>query len=210
MTNIPINTDIPINLVFEDVLSEAVLKQMLIQSQRPFLVGVCFNERGNDQIKQNISGFNNAAKGMPYLVLTDLDKADCPLVILSEWLTQPKHPNLVFRIAVKEVEAWLLAHREAFAKFLGISVDNIPRDPDLIADPKQCLINLVAKKSKKRKLREAIVPPPNSTAKIGKDYNRPLIEFVNESWQVASAQTNSPSLERAMNALINFQPTWEN
>jgi hypothetical protein len=29
-------TDIPINLVFEDVLSEAVLKQMLKQSQRPF------------------------------------------------------------------------------------------------------------------------------------------------------------------------------
>jgi hypothetical protein len=202
-------TDIPINLVFEDVLSEAVLKQMLKQSQRPFLVGDCFNQRGNDQIKKNISGFNNAAKGMPYLVLTDLDNADCPLVILSEWLTQPKHPNLLFRIAVKEVEAWLLAHREAFAKFLGISVDLIPGDADRIPDPKQLLINL-AKKSRKRKLREAIVPEPNSTAKIGKDYNGQLIEFVNKSWQVASAQTNSPSLERAMNALINFQPTWEN
>jgi hypothetical protein len=194
--------------VFEDVLSEAVLKQMLKQSQRPFSVGHCLNQRGNDKIKKNISGFNNAAKGMPYLVLTDLDNAECPLVILSEWLTQPKHPNLLFRIAVKEVEAWLLAHRSAFAEFLGISVDLIPGDADLIPDPKQLLINL-AKKSKKRKLREAIVPEPNSTAKIGKDYNGQLIHFVNESWQVAPAQTNSPSLERAMNALINFQPTWE-
>lgn len=202
-------TDIPINLVFEDVLSEAVLKQMLKQSQRPFLVGNCFNQRGNDQIKQKISAFNNAAKVMPYLVLTDLDKADCPLVILSEWLTKPKHPNLLFRIAVKEVEAWLLAHREAFAKFLGISVDLIPGDTDRIPDPKQCLINL-ARRSSKRKLQEAIVPEPNSTAKIGKDYNGQLIQFVNKSWQVASAQTNSPSLERTMNALINFQPTWKN
>ena len=202
-------TDIPINLVFEDVLSEAVLKQMLKQSQRPFLVGDCFNQRGNDQIKQNISGFNNAAKGMPYLVLTDLDNEDCPLVIISEWLTQPKHSNLLFRIAVKEVEAWLLAHREAFAKFLGISVDLIPPgDADRIPDPKLLLINL-ARRSRKRKLQEAIVPAPNSTAKIGKDYNGQLIQFVNKSWQVASAQTNSPSLERAMNALINFQPTWE-
>jgi hypothetical protein len=201
-------TDIPINLVFEDVLSEAVLKQMLKQSQRPFLVGNCFNERGKDRMKKKISGFNNAAKEMPYLVLTDLDNKDCPRVIISEWLNQPKHPNLLFRIAVKEVEAWLLAHREAFAKFLGISVDSIPRDADRIPDPKQCLINL-ARRSRKRKLQEAIVPEPNSTAKIGKDYNRPLIEFVNESWQVASAQTNSPSLERTMNALINFQPTWK-
>ena len=202
-------TDIPINLLFEDALSEAVLKQILKQSQRPFLVGDCFNQRGNDQIQKKISGFNNAAKGMPYLVLTDLDNADCPLVILSEWLTQPKHPNLLFRIAVKEVEAWLLAHREAFAKFLGISVDLIPGDADRIPDPKLLLINL-ARRSRKRKLREAIVPERNSTAKIGKDYNGQLIHFVNESWQVASAQTNSPSLKRAMNALINFQPTWEN
>jgi hypothetical protein len=203
-------TDIPINLVFEDVLSEAVLKQMLKQSQRPFLVGDRFNERGYGQIQKKISGFNNAAKGMPYLVLTDLDNAECPLVILSEWLTQPKHPNLLFRIAVKEVEAWLLAHREAFAKFLGISVDLIPPgDADRIPDPKLLLINL-ARRSKKRDLREAIVPPPNSTAKIGKDDNGQLIQFVNKSWQVASAQTNSPSLKRTMNALINFQPTWEN
>ncbi|MEG4391429.1 hypothetical protein [Microcoleus sp. BROC3] len=201
-------TDIPINLVFEDALSEAVLKQMLKQSQRPFSVGQCLNQRGYGKIKKIISGLNYAAKGMPYLVLTDLDNAECPLVIISEWLTQPKHPNLLFRIAVKEVEAWLLAHREGFAQFLGISVDLIPGDADRIPDPKQLLINL-AKKSKKRNLREAIVPDRNSTAKIGKDYNGQLIHFVNQSWQVASAQTNSPSLERAMNALMNFQPTWE-
>ncbi|MEG4034659.1 hypothetical protein QUA03_12625 [Microcoleus sp. S36b_A4] len=201
-------TDIPINLVFEDVLSEAVLKQMLKQSQRPFSVGQCLNQRGYGKIKKVISGLNYAAKGMPYLVLTDLDNAECPLVIISEWLTQPKHPNLLFRIAVKEVEAWLLAHREGFAQFLGISVDLIPGDADRIPDPKQLLINL-AKKSKKRNLREAIVPDRNSTAKIGKDYNGQLIHFVNQSWQVASAQTNSPSLERAMNAIVNFQPTWE-
>ncbi|WP_341735439.1 hypothetical protein [Microcoleus sp. CAWBG640] len=201
-------TDIPINLVFEDVLSEAVLKEMLKQSQRPFLVGSRSNKKGFGDIKKSLPAYNNAAKRMPYLVLTDLDNADCPLVILSEWLTQAKHPNLLFRIAVKEVEAWLLAHREAFAEFLGISVDLIPADVDKVSDPKQLLINL-AKKSKKRELREGIVPDRNSTAKIGKDYNGQLIQFVNQNWQVASAQTNSASLERAMNALINFQPTWE-
>ena len=201
-------TDIPINLVFEDVLSEAVLKEMLKQFQRPFLVGSCSNKKGCGGIKNSLPAYNNAAKGMPYLVLTDLDNVECPQVILSEWLTQPKHPNLLFRIAVKEVEAWLLAHRSAFAEFLGISVDLIPGDADKIPDPKQLLINL-AKKSRKRNLRDAIVPDRNSTAKIGKDYNGQLIQFVNQSWQVASAQTNSPSLERAMNTLINFQPIWE-
>jgi len=53
------------------------------------------------------------------------------------------------------------------------------------------------------------VPERNSTAKIGKDYNGQLIQFVQNNWQVEAAQVNSRSLQRAMNALINFQPTWE-
>ena len=201
-------TDIPINLVVEDALSEAVLKEMLKQSQRPFSVGNCLNRGGYGYIKKIIPGLNHGAKGMPYLVLTDLDNAECPLSLISSWLSQPKHPNLIFRVAIKEVEAWVLAHREAFAEFLDVSVDLIPGDVDEIADPKQLLINL-ARKSRKRNLRDAIVPASNSTAKIGKDYNGQLIQFVQQSWQVEPAQASSRSLQRAMNALITFEPIWE-
>jgi hypothetical protein len=201
-------TDIPINLAVEDVLSEAVLREILKQSQRPFSVGTCLNRGGYGYLKRIIPGLNNAAQGMPYLVLTDLDNAECPLAIISKWLSKPKHPNLIFRIAVKEVEAWLLAHKEAFAKFLGISVNLIPDDVDAIPDPKQLLINL-ARKSNKTSLRDAIVPAANSTASIGKDYNGQLIKFVQEDWQMELAQANSRSLQKAVNAIINFQPNWE-
>lgn len=201
-------TDIPINLAVEDALSEAVLKEMLKQTDRPFSIGTCLSRGGYGYLKKITPGLNQAAAGMPYLILTDLDNAECPLAIISSWLAQPKHPNLIFRVAIKEVESWLLAHREAFAEFLGITVSLIPANVDEIADPKQLLINL-ARKSRKRKLREAIVPERNSTAKIGKDYNGQLIDFVQNYWQVESAQVNSRSLQRAMNALINFQPTWE-
>jgi hypothetical protein len=201
-------TDIPINLAVEDALSEAVLRAMLHQSQRPFSVGTCLSRGGYGYIKKIIPGLNHAAKGMPYLVLTDLDNAECPLALISSWLSQPKHPNLIFRVAIIEVEAWLLAHREAFSEFLGISTNSIPNNVDEIADPKQLLINL-ARRSSKRILRDAIVPAPNSTAKIGKDYNGQLIQFVQQSWQVDSAKINSQSLQRAMNALISFEPTWE-
>lgn len=202
-------TDIPINLAVEDALSEAVLKEMLKQTNRPFLVGRCLSRGGYGYLKRIIPGLNQAASGMPYLVLTDLDNAECPVAIISSWLTQPKHPNLIFRVAIREVESWLLAHREAFADFLGIATDLIPVNVDEISDPKQCLISL-ARRSKKRKLREAIVPNPNSTAKIGRDYNAQLIQFVQSYWQVKVAQNNSPSLQRAMSALICFQPIWEN
>jgi len=151
---------------------------------------------------------NQAARGTPYLVLTDLDSAECPLALISSWLSQPKHQNLIFRVAVKEVEAWLLAHREAFSEFLGTPCDLIQDNVDEIADPKGFLINL-ASKSRKRTLRDAIVPAAKSTAKIGKDYNGQLIQFVYQSWKVDSARTHSQSLEKAINAIINFKPVWK-
>jgi hypothetical protein len=196
--------DIPINLAVEDDLSEAVLRQMILQSQRNFVIGQCLKKEGFGYLKNIISGLNQAAKGTPYLVLTDLDNAQCPLAIISDWLTQPKHPNLLFRIAVREVEAWLLADREGFADFLGISVKLFPTDVDKIPDPKQFLISLT-KRSRKRYLKEAIIPSFKSTAKIGKDYNGVLTHFIQQDWQVTNAQVNSPSLQRAMNALTNVQ-----
>ena len=201
-------TDIPINLAVEDDLSEAVLKEILKQSQRPFSVGTCLKRGGYGYLKRILPGINHAAKGSPYLVLTDLDRNVCPLALLTEWLSHPKHPNLIFRVAVVEVEAWLLAHREAFAEFLDISVDLVPKDLDLVPDPKQLLIELT-RKSKKRYLRDAIIPAKNSTAKIGRDYNGQLIQFLNQSWRAELAKNHSRSLERAINAIGHFEPTWE-
>ena len=201
-------SDIPITLAVEDVLSEAVLREMLKQSERPFSIGLCLNKGGYGYLKTIVPGLNKAAQGMPYLVLTDLDNAECPLAIISNWLKTPKHRNLIFRVAVREVEAWLLADREAFAEFLGIAVTLIPQDADAIADPKQTLINL-AKKSRKRTLRKGIVPPSKTTAKIGRDYNGQLIPFVKQIWKVDSAIPHSSSLERAMKALLTFEPNYE-
>jgi len=200
---------IPINLAVEDPLSEAVLRAILRQSNRPYEPGTCYCQGGYGYLKKTIKGFNNAAKGTPFLVLTDLDKADCPPGLIQAWLPYPKHPNLLFRIAVREVEAWILAHREAFAKFAGVQQELIPQDVDALEDPKRSLLQIVSR-SKNRQLREAIVPRPNSTAKIGPDYNGQLITFVENDWQAEVAMCNSDSLQRTVNAITVFEPTWGN
>lgn len=174
--------DISINLAVEDDLSEAILREILKQSRRRYFIGSCLKRRGNGYLKKILPGINNSGiKASPYLVLTDLDNYQCPSALISGWLSRPKHHNLIFRVAVKEVEAWLLADRVAFASFLDISVDLIPAEVDSIIDPKEFLINLT-KKSRKRYLREAIVPVHNSTAKVGRDYNGQLIQFVHNNW----------------------------
>jgi len=201
-------TCIPINLVFEDSLSEAVLRRLLAGSRQKYTVGFHYNSRGYGSIKSKIDAFNHSAKGMPYMILTDLDVYPCPPALISAWLTTAKHPNLIFRIAVREVESWLLGCRPAFARFLAIKEDLIPRDVDALPDAKRSLIDLV-RKSPKKHLRSDIVPEAGSTARIGPDYNGQLIYFVENFWDPAIAKEHSTSLHRTIKALDEFRPIFE-
>lgn len=194
-----------INLVFEDVLSEMVLRKLLCCSAIDYLIGQTLPAGGYGWIKKKIKGLNAAAKGMPYLVLTDLDTHECAPVLIREWLDVPRHPNLLFRIAVREVEAWLLGCRETFAAFLGVPGNRIPPDVDEIQDPKRFLIDL-ARRSRRREIRRDIVPQDGSTAKVGPNYNGRLISFVEGSWDPTVAKEHSLSLKKAMEALDVFEP----
>lgn len=198
---------IPVNLAVEDDLSESVLRVMLRQLPRQYAVGTCFSRGGFGYLRKTIHGFNNAAKGTPFLVLTDLDVAECPPALIQEWLRQPRHPNLLLRIAVREVESWLLADREAFAKFLGICASLIPDNADGIADSKRFLIRL-ARKSPFQGLRRDIAPPRGSSREQGPDYNGRLSWFVWNRWKARRAKTHSQSLRRTVARLSRFVPRY--
>jgi hypothetical protein len=198
---------IPIQLAVEDELSEAVLRRVLSDSGRPYSIGTSYLGRGFGYLQKTIRGFNNAAKGTPFLVLTDLDKTDCPPELIRTWLPEPIHPNLLFRIAVREVEAWLLADQAGFAKFFGIRRVLVPLNPDAIEDAKEFLINL-ARKSPRRDLQVDIIPPRGSTRRIGPNYNGRLTSFVQNRWNISVAKLSSPSLTRTVNAVSRFLPTW--
>jgi len=201
-------SDIPVNLVFEDSLSGSVLLRLLKNSQRRYLVGTSYNSGGYGWIKKRIDGFNRAAKGMPYLILTDLDRTECPPALVREWRIENRNHNLLFNIAVKQVESWVLGCRSCFAGFLGITEDKIPCDVDDIPDAKRFLIDL-ARQSRRRELRVDIVPAKGSTARVGRDYNGRLIYFVENLWDPNIAKSSSPSLRRTMEVLDAFQPVFE-
>jgi hypothetical protein len=201
------NAVIPVNLAVEDELSEAVVRKLLAQSQPGFAIGCAYRRGGFGYLRRTVAGFNQAARGVPFVLLTDLDRWQCAPALIGDWLPQPRHANLIFRVAVRTVEAWLLGHRSAFARFLGIPEVLIPRDVDDLKDPKAALIGL-AQRSRYRHRREAIVPRPGSTARIGPDYNGCLGEFVTQQWDAGEAARSSPSLQRARRSLRAFRPTW--
>lgn len=199
---------IPIYLAVEDVLSEAVIRKTLITSTVKYSIGCCYGKKGKDYLKKLLPGLNNSSKGTPHIVIVDLDKTVCAPLLVKQWMPKAKqNNNLIFRIAVQEIESWILAHRTAVSIFLGISVNMIPQKTDTINNPKEFLIGL-AKRSRYRNIRDSIVPKPKSTAKIGPDYNGILTDFVNKNWLSNEAIVHSDSLSKAVSAFNQFKPIY--
>ena len=189
-------------LVSEDDVSEAVLHRLVGVHARELSVYSSRTTGGFGQMQKNILAFNNAAKGLPYIVLADLDNHECVPALVADWFgPHTQHPDLCFRVAVREVEAWLLADRDGMSDFLGVQVNLVPQNPDSIADPKAALI-AVARRCRVRKVREAIVPL--GTAQVGPDYNGEVGRFVRDCWNIERACINSVSLQKAQRRIAEL------
>lgn len=198
---------IPVDVAVEDELSEFVVAKLLAAAKPVYHVGVTYRRGGFGYLRRTINGWNAAAKGKPFIVLTDLDNALCPADLIEEWLTSAPSPNLLFRVAVREVEAWLLADVNNLARFLRVAERLVPPNPDSIPDPKAVLIAL-AGQSRLKFVRDSLLPRPGSTAKQGPSYNECLGTFVRENWDARAASAQSPSLARALRRFEEFRPVW--
>jgi hypothetical protein len=198
---------IPICMAVEDELTESLALRILQTISTEYAIETIYNRGGYGYLRKTIGGYNNAAKGMPFLVGTDLDRYPCPTALLADWLAHPKHHNLLICVAVREAEAWVLADCKNFAQFIGISPELVPVNVEALPDPKDTLIRL-ARKSRWKQLRDDICPSLKSTSKIGPNYNARLGNFVNTNWDPTVARTKSRSLDRMINRLVEFRPQW--
>ena len=182
-----------ISCAVEGSLDEAVLVRLIRDvGGAP---GPVYGRKGKALLRQKIQGYNNAARRTPWLVLVDLDHdAECAPPFRDEWLPRPS-PNMCFRIAVKEIEAWLLADPGHLARFLGVPLSSVPRGSELLDYPKEVIVNL-ARRSRRREIREDMVPRQGSGLSIGPAYSSRLIEFSQTLWRLRVAERNADSLRR--------------
>lgn len=121
---------------------------------------------GKGTLDAELGGYRDAAKGSPWLVLRDLDHdASCAAELVKVRSPRPSE-WLVYRIAVREVESWLLADAPAISAFLGIATREVPANPDLEDDPTRTLVNL-ARRSPRASVRRSLVPKPGRHAQVG-------------------------------------------
>ena len=187
-----------INLLIEDDLHLNVITRLVqVLSPAPRIHRV-FGKKGKAFIKRNLQAYNQAAQFTPYLVLVDLDAAECPLTLLDSWLPFQKNNNFIFRIAVREAEAWLISDRDNFAAFMGVSRSIVAAEPEKLSDPKEYITNL-ARRSRKRTIREDLVP--QGKAVVGRNYNTCMAEFIFTKWDTNKAMENSESLSGLIRAI---------
>jgi hypothetical protein len=106
---------IRVNVLVEGSTDEPVAKRLLKHSGLE--VGIVYGRKGKPDLLRRLPNYNQAAQFAPWFIVVDLDTdSQCPSQALSKWLPDPSI-GMRFRIAVRAIEAWLLADKENMAQF---------------------------------------------------------------------------------------------
>jgi hypothetical protein len=187
-------------LAVEDKLSEVVGRSLINYCLGSAVHTNLLMRNGFGYLKSNIRKFNEIARTDVVLLITDLDAGVCAPSLIRDWCTFGNlESQFLFRVAVREIESWIIADQQGLANYFGIPSARISRDPENLADPKREIIRLASRASKD--IRMDITPKPNSGAVQGLGYNERLSDFVSHHWDIRSAVENSRSLDRAVNRI---------
>ncbi|MFN0305933.1 MAG: hypothetical protein ACKVQU_36900 [Burkholderiales bacterium] len=183
-------------LATEDALSETVGRRIVDDTGSGLAVCQLLRRDGFGYLRARLRNFCEIARHTPVLLLTDLDTKECPATLIEDWSRGDAIPKrLLIRVAVRQVESWLLADRDGMARLLKISVRQLPRDPDALPDAKRSLLQLAQRAP--RAIRDDLVAESGATAAQGLGYNAVLSNFVRTSWDPSQAELFSHSLARA-------------
>ncbi len=195
-----------LQVVVEGIVDVAVAHEILSYVGFDKAEYVVLNQGGKAKLLRKLPEYNRTAAVLDWLVIVDLDNdAGCAPEYLSIILPNARS-KMILRIAVREVEAWLMADRERMATFLSAGLNRVPLEPDADPEPKQTIINLASRYANQER-RQGMVPRHDSGAKVGEGYATHIIEFVHEKWRLEAARGHSDSLDRCLKALEYLRGT---
>lgn len=204
--------EIKVYISGEDAVTKAIIERLLRFCSPRFQVTKEIPARGSE-IKKKISALNTLAQTQPVVMLTDLDTTDCAPILKTSLLKgEPQSQNFLINIAIDESEAWLMADRNGFAKFLDVEEDTIPKaclqkmgglkrimEMSFHAKSSWVLTHEIAPQSRNEELKHQICA--QGTASKGPEYNDGILPFVKTFWNIEEAMKNSDSLSRMVKRL---------
>jgi hypothetical protein len=182
------------------LLDEAVLRRLVDEAGG--VTGRVIGRQGSTYLREKARGLLDQVPSWPWVILTDLDQTACAPELVASWVdAHPRRRHL--RVAIREVEAWLLGDWSALQDCLDSSMDSPRELPETHADPKLVLLELAAN-SNSAKIRRQMTPRPGSGSAVGPDYNRVLSNHARVGWRPDLAARRSPSLQRCRRFLAEL------
>jgi len=161
---------------------------------------------GCSKLDAEISKFLQMTHTHAVCVLRDLDDEECAPSLLRRFGVDraPVSTNLVFRVPVRQIEAWLLADSENFARHFKVPKSQMPLQPDDLLDAKEEVLRLV-RRSNSLSVREGMLPREGYATRTGPEYASQLNGFTKTVWNTNRARDISPSLDRSLRAFEDFK-----
>lgn len=189
-------------LATEDELSEVIAEKLLREASNKVNIVQNLRKGGYGYLYSKMDSWRQISRQVPVFIFTDLDALECAPSLIKKWCGgRPLDNNLHIRVAVREVESWLLADKEGFRSLIG-SRGSIPLSPDDLPDPKAELLSLA--KNAPREIRQDLVQEYSGNLRQALGYNARLVTFVQNTWSSERAAKNSPSLQRTRIRLENL------
>lgn len=191
-----------VTVAVEGDIDAAVARRILAELGLP--LGPIHGRQGKGHLDKGLRGYNNAARYAHWLVIRDLDHdAECAPGLVTQLMPAPS-TYMCLRVAVRQIEAWLLADRSGIADLFQVPVEIVPADPETLPDAKAAVVQL-AQRSRSRRFREDIVPAPNTSAKVGPGYTARMIEFATNIWRPRAAADSCASLASCLRAVERWK-----
>lgn len=187
-----------ISAAVEGLVDEAVVRR--IAGFIGLDVNSIYGRRGKDQLTKDLNAYNTLASEENFLLLRDLDTdADCAAALVSSLMPQPA-ALMLFRVAVREVETWLLGDPGTLSRHLSVAVAHLPVPSEVLLRPKRRLIR-ACHHSRSRAIRAGMIPRDGNGRDEGDEYTSRMIEYVESRWRVDRAMLACDSLSRCVRAL---------
>ncbi len=192
------------------VCEDAPLKAIAIELIKNEKIGCSLQDigtkhGGRSTILSRLKAYNQTSKKSPVVVFIDLDKYECAPSLFEKFPIKDRQPleRLQIRVAVREVESWLLADKQGMETYFGIPQNAIPHNPEELNDPKQKLFDLIKEKATTKRKRQML---REGNTKVGLEYNYYLVDFINTAWDSTRACANADSLVRAIKGIQKITP----